>query len=150
MSIKCSQCAHDNPPDSAFCEECGFKLPTTQPIAVPPSPLPPKPVGLCTLTFKSGVLEVSEPIKTFGRQDFAKHMLESEYKFISRKQFTIFNESGKFLIQDGGEEQGKWKESSNSTRLNGEDLRGAGKKELKENDKISVADTIELQFNIRK
>jgi hypothetical protein len=150
MSIKCPQCAHDNPPDSAFCEECGFKLPTAQPAVAPSPPSPPKPMGLCALTFKNGAFEVSEPIKTFGRQDFAKHLSESEYKFVSRKQFTIFNESGKFFIQDGGEEQGKWKESSNGTRLNGEDLRGLGKKELKDNDKISVADTIELQFNIRK
>jgi len=152
MSIKCPHCNHDNPPDSLFCEECGFKLPQVAAPAAVHTPSAPSvsPSILYTLTIRNNVIEVSEPIKTFGRQDFMNYIPESEYKYISRKQFTIFKENEKFFIQDGGEEDGKWKYSTNGTKLNGLEIKGAGKKELKDNDKILVADTIELVFNIIK
>jgi pSer/pThr/pTyr-binding forkhead associated (FHA) protein len=85
---------------------------------------------------------VSETTRTFGRQDFTKYIPESDYKYISRRHFTILKENDKFFIQDEG--------SSNGTKLNGVEIKGAGRKELKDNDKIVVADTVELQFNLKK
>jgi pSer/pThr/pTyr-binding forkhead associated (FHA) protein len=152
MSIKCPQCGNDNPPDSLFCENCGFKLPAAPapvtppppPVAPPPTPTPtPAPPSVMySLNFKTGAFDVSETTRSFGRQDFAKHIPESDHKYISRKHFTIFKEDDKFFIQDEG--------SSNGTKLNDEEIKGAGKKELKDNDKILVADTVELQFNVKK
>jgi len=160
MTIKCPQCGNDNPPDSLFCENCGFKLQAAPaPVTPPPPPVAPSPTPTPTpappsvmysLTFKAGTFDVSETTKSFGRQDFAKYIHESDYKYISRKQFTVFKENDKFFIQDGGQEEGEWKDSSNGTKLNGDEIKGAGKKELKDNDKILAADTVELQFNVKK
>ena len=158
MSIECPQCGNKNPPDSVFCDNCGFKLPTgptptpaapptptPTPTAPPPAPAPPAPTApsaMYSLNFKTGAFDVGEITRTFGRPDFVKYIQESDYKFISRKHFTIFKEDDRFFIQDEG--------SSNGTKLNGEEIRGIGKKEITDNDKILVADTVELQFNTKK
>jgi pSer/pThr/pTyr-binding forkhead associated (FHA) protein len=146
MSIKCPQCRHDNPDDSIFCEDCGFKLQVAAAPAPPVAPPVPPPAAvprvLYKLSFKGNVFEVSETARTFGRQDFIRHIPDTEYKFISRKHFTITKENGKFYVRDEG--------TANGTKLNGAEISGAGKKELKDGDKITVADTVELQFNIER
>jgi pSer/pThr/pTyr-binding forkhead associated (FHA) protein len=142
MGIKCLQCRHDNPYDSSFCEECGAKLQVAAPPALPVAPpaAPPAPKVLYKLSFKGNTFEASGSSRTFGRPDFVRALPENEYKFVSREHFTISKEGDKFYIQDKG--------SANGTKLNGVEIKGAGKKEMKDGDKILVADTVELQFNI--
>mgnify|MGYP001576827095 CR=1 FL=1 len=147
MSIKCS-CGHDNPPGSVFCEDCGLKL--SGGLQPQYSGGGPQPQYTYSLNFKNNVIEATEQTRTFGRQDFSKYLPKEEYQFISHPHFTISRENDKFFIQDGGEKSGAWKDSTNGTSLNGTPIKGAGKKELKDNDKISVADTVELQFVIKK
>jgi hypothetical protein len=144
MSIECPVCGHKNPADSLYCEECGFKLPMAPQLVTPPSPPPPPPPSVVAyvLRFKGGTFEVSDATRTFGRKDFAPYLSEDECKFISRKHFTITKEGDKFYIQDEG--------STNGTKLNGVEIKGAGRKELKDGDKILVAETVELQFTIKK
>lgn len=129
MTIKCKQCGNDNPDDSNFCEWCGAKL-----------LVPAVSQVLYRLRFKGNVIEVSESSRTFGRQDFVNYLPESEYKFISRKHFTITKEGDRFYIQD--------ENSANGTQLNGEEIKGRGKRELRNGDRIRVADTVELEFSI--
>jgi len=92
------------------------------------------------LSFKDNTFEVSDSSRTFGRPDFVRFLPEKEYKFVSREHFTISKDGDKFYIRDNG--------SANGTKLNGVDIKGSGKKELKDGSKILVADTEELQFNI--
>jgi hypothetical protein len=155
MGIKCIMCNADNPPDSVFCENCGARLDQSPPpkpkIESPPSP-PPPPTPSYVISFKGNSLEVNELKRVFGRNDFVKVLAQHEFQYISKAHFTISNENGKFYIQDGAFEitNSNWKDSTNGTTLNGEQIQGAGKKELKDNDKIMLAATLELQFNIKK
>jgi pSer/pThr/pTyr-binding forkhead associated (FHA) protein len=150
MSIKCI-CGHENPPGSSWCEDCGKPLQRLgeQPpskkeeIASPPS------VGY-RLVIKNNAIEVNEPTRVFGRQDFTGYLPKEELQLISRKHFTISKENEKFFIQDGVEDGGTWKDSSNGTSLNGVPVKGAGKKELNDNDKVVLADAAELKFTIKK
>ena len=144
MSLKCPQCGHENLPDSVWCDNCGSKLQAPPPpqVSPPPPPPPPPPPVTYSLSFGGGVLEISDVTRTFGRQDFARNLPEEEYKYISRNHFTIAREDDRFYVQDDG--------SMNGTKLNGVEIKGAGKKELKDNDKILVADVVELGFAVKK
>jgi pSer/pThr/pTyr-binding forkhead associated (FHA) protein len=95
---------------------------------------------LYTLNFKDNTIEVSEDIRTFGRQDFVKHIPEDEYKFVSRKHFTITMDDDKFYIKDEG--------TANGTKLNGTEIKGEGKRTLKDGSKITLGDTVDLKFNV--
>jgi len=160
--IKCKECGHENPPNSNWCEECGAQIapaptpppppPEQRPDVTPPPPETPAPSARIAyvLTFKNGSFDVSDQIRVFGREDFLNYLSDSEYQYISKRHFTISTENGRFFIQDGCEEGGSWKNSTNGTKLNGEPIRSAERKELKDNDKIQVADTVELQFNIKQ
>ncbi|MEM2618571.1 MAG: FHA domain-containing protein [Candidatus Hadarchaeales archaeon] len=87
---------------------------------------------------KGNLIPVAEAVKTFGRADFISYVTENESKFISRKHFTISREADGFYIVD--------ENSANGTKLNGVEIKGQGKKPLKNGDKILVADTLELVF----
>ena len=147
MVSKCPKCTHDNPDDASFCEECGFKLSYTAAVAETPSkPIPEPQKSKYSLIFEKGVIE-AEDSRDFSRTDFSQYYELETLQYITRKKegrthFKITNENDKFYIQDDG--------SSNGTLLNGVEIRGSGKKEIKDNDKILVGTVIELQFKIRK
>jgi hypothetical protein len=50
LSMKCSQCGQDNPPDNKFCDNCGLELASASATA-PTLPTPPAPQGK---TLKAG------------------------------------------------------------------------------------------------
>jgi hypothetical protein len=137
--LKCPHCKYDNLADSVFCENCGAKLPA---VAPPKKPVAKIPEVLYELSLDGKSIRVHEDSKTFGRQDFIELIPESKYKFISRKHFTIFRKGGKFYIRDEG--------SANGTKLNGAEIKGAGKKELKAGDTITIAEVVEVRFNLPK
>jgi pSer/pThr/pTyr-binding forkhead associated (FHA) protein len=77
---------------------------------------------------------------TVGRKDFLQDIPPEEAKFISREHVRIFREDDAYFIVDEG--------SSNGTTLNGDEIRGRGKKELHHDDEIILADTVTVRFKI--
>lgn len=143
----CSACGFDkNPPAAKFCMNCGTPItpaappgPVAQPPPVAPTP-PPPALPAAKLLIVSAMKEIPIPGsgKTIGRADFVRDVSPEDAKYISREHLKIIGEQGKYYVADEG--------STNGTKLNGVDIRGQGKKELKNNDEIVLGDTVTLKF----
>jgi hypothetical protein len=160
---ECPNCKQMNPADATFCDGCGASLqpeaeaapeepapeaapaaPVEEPPAAEPAPEEPAPAPAAVAVTKVLVLPgdaeiVLDAKKTFGRIDFAKQA--SQPMWISRQHFTVFEEDGVSYIQDEG--------SSNGTKLNGKEIKLAGKQELKSGDEIIVGDAVKVIFKIK-
>jgi hypothetical protein len=132
---RCPGCGFDeNPPNARFCINCGIRL------AAPQSPPEPTVPGAALVLSDTAHIELGEEEMIVGRKDFLQHIPPEEATFISREHFIIFHEDDTYYITDEG--------SSNGTALNGDEIRGQGKKELHDNDEIVLADTVTLRFKI--
>ena len=147
---ECPACKHPNPPGSAFCDNCGAALqaasapaPVVPPMSFPTTPVqPPQPVIPTiqkVLVLPDGTELPVDAKKSFGRVDFAKQAADPMW--VSRKHFTVFEENGEFYIQDDG--------SANGTKLNGKEIRQAGKQQLKNGDEIVVGDALKVIFKTK-
>jgi pSer/pThr/pTyr-binding forkhead associated (FHA) protein len=76
--------------------------------------------------------------KEFGRDDFRKIVSEDKLPFISRRHFAIQVSGDAYSIED--------LRSNNGTMLNGERLQPGEKRTLKQGDKISCGNVIQLEF----
>ncbi len=83
-------------------------------------------------------IKITEPEKIVGREDFVGVIPADDLQFIGRKHFKIIKMDSGLYIED--------LDSANGTKLNGEEIRGAGSKELKESDEILVADVLQIKF----
>ncbi len=81
---------------------------------------------------------IREYERNMGREDFLGVINANKLLFIGKKHFKIVKMDDGFYIEDLG--------TKNGTFLNGEDIRGLGKKKLKDGDLISIADVLELKF----
>jgi pSer/pThr/pTyr-binding forkhead associated (FHA) protein len=85
-------------------------------------------------------IAIDNPVKVLGRGDFEKVVSRDNLKYVSRQHFVIYTEGGKYYIED--------QNSANGTKINGHEIRGKGKQELKNGDKIDLADMVVLTFRI--
>jgi pSer/pThr/pTyr-binding forkhead associated (FHA) protein/RsiW-degrading membrane proteinase PrsW (M82 family) len=76
--------------------------------------------------------------KEFGRDDFRKIVSEDKLPFISRRHFAIQVSGDAYSIED--------LRSNNGTMLNGERLQPGERRTLKQGDKISCGNVIQLEF----
>lgn len=81
-------------------------------------------------------MEITADEKTFGRSDFETDLSADDLGYISKNErgkyhFKITKQRGIFYIQDD--------HSKNGTKLNGEEIKGRGMKELKDDDTITLA-----------
>jgi pSer/pThr/pTyr-binding forkhead associated (FHA) protein/RsiW-degrading membrane proteinase PrsW (M82 family) len=76
--------------------------------------------------------------KEFGRDDFRKIMSEDKLPFISRRHFAIQVSGDAYSIED--------LHSNNGTMLNGERLQPGERRTLKQGDKISCGNVLQLEF----
>jgi pSer/pThr/pTyr-binding forkhead associated (FHA) protein/RsiW-degrading membrane proteinase PrsW (M82 family) len=76
--------------------------------------------------------------KEFGRDDFRKIMSEDKLPFISRRHFAIQVSGDVYSIED--------LHSNNGTMLNGERLQPGERRTLKQGDKISCGNVLQLEF----
>lgn len=76
--------------------------------------------------------------RSFGRHDFEKFMPQEHICYISRQHFNIWYENGQYYIED--------RSSTNGTRLNGKDIKGAGRHALSDGDVIELARKLSLTF----
>jgi hypothetical protein len=81
---------------------------------------------------------IDDAVRSIGRDDFDKVVSPEDLKYISRQHMVIRAEDGKYLVEDLN--------STNGTKANGKDIRGKSRQELKDGDRIDVADVLALTF----
>lgn len=158
--MKCNVCNFENPPEEKdFCQKCGSPL--SAQVATPisaPAPAVPLEAGQQTPEIAAPEAAVAPPVaeaklvipgkgemplqtlpKTLGREDFVKFLSPDESKYISRQEhIKITFAEDKYYIQDD--------KSVNGTKLNGDEIKGMGPKELKSDDRINLADVLTVTF----
>jgi pSer/pThr/pTyr-binding forkhead associated (FHA) protein len=107
-----------------------------------PSSLPATVVSATAapkLVLPDGIeIPVNAAAKSIGRIDFDKVLSREDLKYISRQHLVIKAEDDKYYIEDLN--------STNGTKTNGLDIKGKSRQELKDGDRIRVADVVELTF----
>ncbi|MHB8105305.1 MAG: FHA domain-containing protein [Dehalococcoidales bacterium] len=78
--------------------------------------------------------------KAIGRYDVDRIVPTEELNYISRQHIMIKADGSRYYIEDPG--------SSNGTKVNGVNITGKGKWELKDGDRITLADVVTLQFRL--
>lgn len=66
-----------------------------------------------------------------GRKNFERALSQDQAQYLSRQHFVITYENGSYYLED--------RNSGNGTWLNGNDIRGKGKQQLRNGDQIDVA-----------
>jgi len=86
-------------------------------------------------------IEIREEERIFGREDFRGVVSDDELQFISRKHFKIMRMNNEIYIED--------LDSKNGTMLNREEIKGWGRRKLKDGDEILVAKVLKMTFRRR-
>lgn len=159
--MKCSVCNFDNPPEEKdFCQKCGSPLSAQVAAQVgAPAPATPLPAGqqapaapeikapeapaapvVAKLVIPGkGEMTLQTLPKSLAREDFVKFVSPDESKYISRQEhIRITFTDNKYFIQDD--------KSVNGTKLNGDEIKGMGPKEIKSDDKITLSDVLTVTF----
>ena len=145
--IICSNCNQEINEEESFCTECGNLLSeTTDSKEIPTNDQITEKNELDEPSLKKGKLvfpddseiEIDESQRLLGRADL-RNFLDSDPKDISRGHFTVFEEYGKYYLEDGSTNV-QYKASEKHTILNEEDITGKGKIELNDGDTIQVSD----------
>ena len=96
--------------------------------------------GILVLPGGKSIPVQDNPI-TVGRNDVSEHVefkIGEDPRKVSSQQFTIWRESGQYFIEDR-KTSVQTKQSTNGTKVNGENISGELKKELHDSDKIEFA-----------
>jgi pSer/pThr/pTyr-binding forkhead associated (FHA) protein len=83
-------------------------------------------------------IKILENETIFGRFNFVGAISADDLQFIGREHFKIMKMDDGVYIED--------LDSVNGTKLNGEEIKGDGRKELKDGDKILVADVLKMRY----
>ncbi|MBN1160559.1 MAG: FHA domain-containing protein [Dehalococcoidales bacterium] len=116
--------------------------PAATPLAPPQEPTPPTvrvARGKLTLADNSEI-QLTETSRDIGRDDFTNVASTDALNYVSSHHCRITMEAGKYFIED--------LQSANGTKVNGADISGKGKQELKDGDRIDLAATVSLTFRI--
>ena len=152
--IICSNCDQEINDEESFCTECGNLLSeTTDSKEIPTNDQTTEKNESDEPSLKKGKLvfpddseiEIDESQRLLGRADL-RNFLDSDPNDISRGHFTVFEEYGKYYLEDGSTNV-QYKASEKHTILNDEDITGKGKIELNNNDTIKVSDIV-LHFKM--
>jgi hypothetical protein len=79
-----------------------------------------------------------EKERIFGRANFQGAISSDDLPFISKEHFQIIKMDDGLYIED--------MESANGTKLNGEEIKGSGKKKLNNGDEILIADVLKIRY----
>jgi S1-C subfamily serine protease len=122
-------------------------IPSDSPVNIQPASIqPPTAVVYPTVVYRGSKLVspdgnnimLTETTKSLGRNDFERMVPSNSLNLISRQHFYIKYESGKYYIEDYN--------SANGTKLNGIDIKGKGRLELRDGDSIDVGGIISLNY----
>jgi hypothetical protein len=113
-----------------------------QPVKETPAPAPQLPITVrARLVLPEGIdIPLAANSQPIGRAELSRALGLDELVLISRKQFQVTRSDGQYFIEhlDG----------PNSTKLNGDDIKGKGTIELKDGDVIDIAGAIKLRFTV--
>ena len=113
----------------------------TLPQEIPEPVLEPSVSTRAKLTLPDGLeVRITTNSQVIGRAELARALGLDELGLISRKQFRVTCQDGKYFIEDTG--------SANGTKLNDEDIRGNGTMALTDGDTIEAAGAIKLKFSV--
>ena len=87
-----------------------------------------------------GEIPLSGSARSYGRNDFKSLTTIEKSSLLSRQHLLINYDNGHYYIED--------RDSANGTKVNGEEIRGSGKRALKDGDVIDLADGIIMNFKI--
>jgi len=119
-----------------------------KPAAVPPpqhrvekAASPATAVASASLTLPNGSeISLSTTDRWIGRNELRQVLTSGSLQFVSREHILISYANGRFYIED--------QKSSNGTRLNGNEIKGKGKFELRDGDVIELTDEAKLTFRV--
>jgi len=87
-----------------------------------------------------GEIPLSGSARSYGRNDFKSLTSSEKSGLLSRQHMLINYDNGHYYIED--------RDSTNGTKVNGEEIRGSGKRALKDGDVIDLADEIKMTFKV--
>ena len=117
----------------------------TEIVAVSGATVVSAPQGGLEVSFPKGGKKVVQNELIIGRKDFEKLIDSSLLPRISKSHLRIYKEGDSFFIEDGY----RGKASTNGTKLNGKEIRGAGPQPIAMNSTLSIADVTDLQIIVR-
>jgi pSer/pThr/pTyr-binding forkhead associated (FHA) protein len=83
-------------------------------------------------------IKITEKETVLGREDFIGAVPSSDLLLIGRKHFKILKMDNGMYVEDLN--------TINGTKLNGNDIKGAGRKKLKNGDEILVAGVLKVRY----
>lgn len=98
----------------------------------------PRSVMAALILPNNNEIKITEPEKIVGREDFLGAIPVDDLQFIGRKHFKITKMGDGLYIED--------LDSANGTKLNEQEIKRVGRKELKDGDEILVADVLKMRF----
>jgi len=78
--------------------------------------------------------------RSLGRKDFEKFLAPGEVSYLSRQHINIWFEEGKYYIED--------RSSTNGTRVNGTEIKDAGRHVLEDGNTIDLAGKLNITFKL--
>jgi len=105
----------------------------------PPTVYAPRPQAKLVLPGNREIT-IDRAVNPVGRNDFGQALSPEELKYVSRQHLLIRSEGDRYYVEDSN--------SANRTRVNGVDIRNQGSKEIRDGDRIDVADTLALTFRV--
>lgn len=86
---------------------------------------------------KNHEIEIKEAERVFGRENFKDVISDDKLQIISREHFKIMRVNDEFYIED--------EDSVNGTMLNGEEIKGLGRRKLRDGNEILVAKVLKIR-----
>lgn len=99
-----------------------------------------RPILARLILSNNNEIKITESEKIFGREDFLGAIPSDDLQFVGRNHFKILKMDDGVYIED--------LDSANGTKLNENEIKGAGRKKLKDGAKIRVADVLDLEYKV--
>jgi len=103
----------------------------------PPELNEPRKIVAKLILPNNNEIKITKDEKIFGREDFVGVVSSDDLLFIGRRHFKIIRMDDRLYIQD--------LDTKNGTKLNGEEIKGLGRRELKGGDEILVAKALKIR-----
>jgi hypothetical protein len=132
--VLCPHCGQYHPSQSPWCTVTGEKLPGYNAEASAAA-------KTARLVVQDGSeIALPQGVRMIQRFDFDRFISAEGLRYISKQHCTISFENGTYFIEDNN--------SKNGTLLNGVEIQGQGKKELKDGDRIEFGKAAPVTFRL--
>lgn len=83
-------------------------------------------------------IPISAGITSIGRSDIARTLAAEDLKYVSKHHCKVEFSNGEYYIEDI--------KSANGTKLNGVEIRGKGRQQLEDDDRVEIANALTVTF----